>query len=266
MQSFEAERYSDALEDFAGASAIAPSLPDSYHFIGEIYRKFVLTDKAEQAYRRALAADPAFPPTRRSLAMLLHEAGKYEEAMAILKELEAEFPGDSFVIGELAINKLALGKAQEAVALLEKFNALAGKQPWGLAHLGRALARAGETARAEAAYREALALDANFVVAHYWLGQLLATTGRKEESARVLATYSRLRELENEEHQLRMTLLRDANDVRVLVNLARVRFLLGKRRDSLNILERARRLAPGDPELEKIYNQVKSAVDSAGSH
>jgi predicted Zn-dependent protease len=59
-----------------------------------------------------------------------------------------------------ALRAVDLGGDQErAIALLEKYNAAEGRQAWGYAHLGRAYALAGDLERAEAAYREAMAMD-----------------------------------------------------------------------------------------------------------
>lgn len=261
---FQRGRYAEALEALSRASKIDPTVPDSYHYMGEVYQKLLLVDEAEQSYRQALAVRPSYSPSAKSLAMLLYEAGRYEEAVALLEDLRSRRPNDSFVLAELAINATALGDPEKAIALLEQYNAIEGKQAWGYTHLGRAHADAGNTDQAEEAYRQALAIAPTFPLAHYWLGQLLVATGRKEESKKPLAEYRRLRKLEDEAHQLNMALARNPDDVNALVAMARVRYLLGDSAQSLAMLERARRVAPHDQKLLNLYRQVSEKVKSSG--
>jgi tetratricopeptide (TPR) repeat protein len=257
---FEKERYSEALEAFERAAAAYPGLPDAHYYIGEVHRRLLFSDLADQAYRKALSFDARFWPARKSLAMLLYERGGYEESLRLLEAMRAEAPRDSFVMGETALNLMALGEAKRAAALLESYNAIEGRQAWGYAHLGRARALAGDAAGAEAAYREAIAIDPRHSLSRYWLGQLLAAGGRVEESRPHLDRYRELRALEDQEHQLQMALLGDAKSVGALVELARVRFALGRPKDSLKALERARELAPNDPKLAEIWEKVSKAA------
>jgi tetratricopeptide (TPR) repeat protein len=251
-----AERLSEALVELAAAAELDPTDPRPHHGLGKIHGKLFLTEKAEAAYRRALALDPAFRPSKESLAMLLHEKGRYDEAVNLLRELERETPDEPFVWAELAINAAALGDHQEAIALLEKYNAARGQQAWGLAHLGRAYAAVGRAEEAETAYRQALAADRHFQLAYYWLGQLLVTLGREKESEPLLAAYRRMRQWSTEEQQLKMALLGEQAGPGTLVALARVQSLLGKRSEALATLERARRLAPGDAQLEELQQKL----------
>lgn len=257
---FSKERYAEALEEFRRAAAADPTDPRPHHGTGMIYKKLVLEDRAEEAFRRAIEIDPAYLPSKKSLAQILHDLGRYRESLALFEELRRADPRDTDILGEIAINKRALGEYDEAISLLERYNAAAGPQAWGFTHLGRALALAGRTEEAERAYRRALQIDGGFSLAHYWLGQLLVETGRRAESEKVLATYRKLRALQNREHQLRMDLLRDPDALPVMVELARLRFMLGRAREALVLIERARKLAPGDRSLAEIHDKVLRAA------
>lgn len=256
----QGEQLSEALERFKAAATFDATDPRPHHGMGQVYQKMVLVDRAEAAYRKALDIDPAFDHSKKSLATLLYERGRYEEATRILEELRARNPKDTFVWAELALNALALGRPQEAIELLEKYNAARGRQAWGLANVGRAYEAAGDPVKAEAAYREALAIDPYFTAAYYSLGQLLSAKGKEEEAARLLGSYQRLRGLETRSHQLRMTLLRDSSDVSALMSLAQVRFRLGKANEALSLIDRARKLRPGDAAIQSIYATVEKAV------
>ena len=263
-----AGRFAEALEELNAASKIDPIVPDSYHYMGEAYRQLQLLDKAERAYRKALTVKPSYSRSRKNLAWVLYEAGQYGEAAGLLTQLRQEQPEDMFVLKELAMNTLALGKSAEAIQLIEQYNRIEGPQAWGYTHLGRAHADAGDPEQAEQAYRQALAINPNYSLAHYWLGQLLAATGRQEQSKKPLAQFRRLRQLEDESHRLKRALWRNPNDLRALADLAQLRYLLGSPTQSLELLQRARRLDPNDQELIKLYQQVSAAVNKtrSGSH
>ena len=261
----KAGRYPAALEELTTASKIDPHAPDPYHYMGDVYRQLQLLHKAERAYRSTLAVDPSYGPSRRNLAWVLYEAGQYDEATDLLNQLRKEHPDDTFILGELALNALARGKTAETIQLLEQYNQVKGEQAWGYTHLGRAHADAGHHEQAEEAYRQALAINPNDSLAHYWLGQLLAATGREEQSKQPLAQFRRLRELENKAHRMKRALWRNPNDLRALVNLAQLHYLLGSPNQSLDLLQRARRLAPNDQKLIKLYQQVSVAVEKSRS-
>jgi Flp pilus assembly protein TadD len=256
---FQSQRYSEAIERLEAASEIDPTVPDPYHFLGEIYQKLEYWQQAEQFYRQALSVKPTYTLSRKSLAVVLYETGRYEEATAVLRALREDRPEDTFVLGELAINALALGEPGQAIELLRQYNRAEGKQAWGYAHLGRAYADSGDAQRAEQAYREALAVDSKFALAQYWLGQLLASLGETDESERLLTQYREMRRLQTRSHQLDMALMRNSKDVKVLFELARVRYQLGDLRQSLILLGRARRLRPNDPQLARLYRQVAAS-------
>lgn len=256
VQLLAADRLSEALARFEQASLLDRADPRPHHGAGKVYSQLFLHEKAEACYRRAIAADPGFRPSKESLAMLLHEKERHHEALDLLRELERETPQDPFVWGEIAINSLALGKTAEAAALLEKYKAAKPDDAWGHAHLGKAYANLGRSKEAEAEYRAALALDRGFQIAHYWLGQLLQAEKREAEAQPLLERYRKLRQLSTDEHQLKMGLLQDPDDLNALVGLSRNQLLLGKTQESRGALERAKQIAPEDPrviELEKIH-------------
>jgi tetratricopeptide (TPR) repeat protein len=261
-----AERHSDAFREFTRAIQLAPDDPRPHHGLGKVYRHLVLDDLAEQCYRRAVELDPDYMPVKISLAMILYDLGKNEEATALLEEAEKRNPDNPFLWAELGINALRLGNPQEAIRRLEKYNEVKGKQAWGYANLGRAYAEAGDHASAEKAYREALAIDPYMASCYLWLGQLLIATGRRAEADRLLEKYQRFRTLQTQEYSIKMALLRDPRNVRTLVQLAHTRHLLGKSRDALLTLERAREVAPQDERLRKLYENFKRSVEGQARH
>lgn len=254
------ERYSDALKAFRKAADLDPTDPRPQHGMAKVYQSMQFVDRAEESLRRAIAIDPGFAESYRDLVKLLHDRGEYPEAIELLEKLRALAPEDSFVTAELAINALALGRSDEAVSLLEKYNAAVGPQAWGYTQLGRAREAAGRSDEAAEAYRRALAIDPRFTLAYHRLGLLLAARGEEKESARYLERYRELRKLETRAHQLEMLLLRDPDQVDVLMQLAQARFALGKAREALLLIDRALAQRPDDASIQAIRRKVAAAV------
>ncbi len=251
------ERLSDAFQEFIKASKLAPDDPKPHWGIGKVYEGLLLPENAEKAYRRALQLDPEFLPARKSLAMILYEAGQNREAIKLLKEIQEKTPDDPILWSELALNELRLGNPKEAVRLFEKYIEVRGKRAWSFAHLGRAHAELGEFQAAEKAYREAMALDPAMANVYLWLGQLLIATGRRTEADALLKKFRLLRNLLTQEVTLKTRLLRNPDDVETLGRLAEVRLFLGKREEALATLKQALQIAPDEPRLLKLLERCR---------
>lgn len=263
-KSLAAERHAEAFQEFTRAAQLDPTDPRPHYGLAKVYQSLFLTEQAEQAYRKALQIDPDYYPAKLALATILYDFSKHEEALAVLKNAEKQNPTDPFLWAEIALNQLRLGNHAAAIHLLEKYNAASGNQAWGRTHLARALAEAGQAEAAERTYRESLAINPKMAITHFWLGQLLFALGRKAEADPEFKAYQDLRGLENQEHSLKMGLLRDPTNAGYLVNLARVRYLLGKPREALSALEKARELAPGDPRIQNMREELRRALENPG--
>ena len=79
------------------------------------------------------------------------------------------------------------------------------------------------------------------------------------------AAYDRLQKLQNTEYELNMVLLRNADDLSILVRLAKTRFELGNAKEALNTLDRARQIAPDNPELARLRQQWSRHTDASTS-
>lgn len=256
-----AGRYGDALEIFGRVAELDPTDPRPHHGMGKVYTELSLLDRAEESFRRAVEIDPRFVASERELVKLLYDAGRHDDAVAILRRLEKRRPDDPFVWAELALNALRTGDPRRAIDLLERYRRATDDDAWANAHLGRAYEEAGDPGRAEEAYRDAIAGNPYLAIAHYWLGQLLVAQGRDGEAKEPLQTYRRLREIETSSHQLKMRLLRDPEDVPALVHLARAELFLGKPDEALRLLERARRIAPADRKLAELHAKVAAQIE-----
>lgn len=80
------------LED---ALDLAPDLAEAWNDLGIVRERRGDPRGAREAYRRALAIDPAFPAPRRNLVGLLVGRRAWREARAHILRLEALVPGDA---------------------------------------------------------------------------------------------------------------------------------------------------------------------------
>ena len=175
---------------------------------------------AEAAFRRAIELDPASLELWRTLADVLDAQGRTREGSEILQRLAAEQTGDARLfarLGKLSIqgSDLAVAEAayRRAIALdpasVESRHALVDVlDAQGRAHegseilqrlaaeqtgdarlyvrLGQLSIRAADLAGAEAAYRQAIALDPASVESRRALADVLDAQGRAHEGAEIL--------------------------------------------------------------------------------
>lgn len=253
---FQQEQFSAAAKSFEQATQVAPYLPEGHYFLGRTFHSLVLPSKAERCYRDALARDPDFSPAQEKLTVLLYERGAYREAIDVLNRMATKTPEDPFVLGELGINFLALDDAPNARKYLEQYVAIKGSSDaWGQAQLGRAYEALGEEQRAQELFETAIRINPNFGLAYHWLGLLLSRKGETVKSQEAFARYNRLRTLENEEQQLRMVVINNPADVAALVRLAQLRSTLGRQKEAVDTLNRARQVAPSHPGVTQLSRE-----------
>jgi Flp pilus assembly protein TadD/DNA-binding transcriptional regulator GbsR (MarR family) len=138
--------------------------------------EFCRYQKAEQAYRRAIALDPKYAYPWNNLGNLLEDRlGRYAEAEAAYRQAIALDPKYAYPWNGLGnLQQDRLGRYAEAEQAYRQAIALDPKYAYPWNNLGNLLQdHLGRYAEAEAAYRQAIALDPKF--AHPWngLGNLL---------------------------------------------------------------------------------------------
>ncbi len=118
----------------------------------------VATDRATDAYRRALGLDPGHIRAHLNLGRLLHERGEIKEAEAHYRQALAAEPASPTAAFNLGVALEDLERVREAIA----------------------------------AYERALRFDPEMASAHYNLSRLYEAKGRSKEALRHLADYKRL--------------------------------------------------------------------------
>lgn len=146
-------------------------------------------------------------PTNAQIRLLLGQAlvsaggikEARQEALAVLEST----PTNDAAWGLLVECSRTTNDVLETRQRLEKALPAAGKRPGFLVAWGDLLVRARDLERAEAAYRQALALDTNSAAAHFGLGNLLALRNESEAAA---AAFERAAELSPARSRYRLRL------------------------------------------------------------
>ena len=175
--------FATAAESYERVVAAAPDDWESWNNLGNVRRSAGDFDGAVTALQRALEISPDSPPVRLNHALALANTGKIDEAEALLRGISEEFPDDVQALAEL--HALYKEQARDEDAL-EAIAAAVQRQPsdvdmlLGLASHQLSLLN---TAAAEQAYRQALAIDPNNGPANLGLGLAFELTNRGEELA-----------------------------------------------------------------------------------
>ncbi len=125
-----------------------------------------------------LAQEPA-PQELFQRALALHDAGKYDDAIAIYKQLLAKDPDNGQIMYELTFSTFAKGDLTEAIRLATEAAAKPGpRQARFLEVLGNAYDAQHRSAEAIAAYKRGIKIDPSYGRIHYNLGVAYAAQGK----------------------------------------------------------------------------------------
>lgn len=253
--------------------------------------------RGAEALERALELGDTDPRTRLYLGAALWETGELARAEEVYRQaLAAAGPGRGAFLPLHQLGRLLLwqGRADEAVAPLERAVRLAPDAADTRLALARALSESGQGGEALAAYRQAVGLAPDSFHAQWGLAQELLRAARegddsaRTEAAQVLAVYRQL--YQQDQVRTRETGLQDARlaeaglalargDVEgateaarlyaslgdspeALAGLARARARLGDHAGAVAALERAVALAPERRDLALMLADQRLALDA----
>ena len=170
-----------AIEHFEALSRIDPTDTDNYLVLGRLYRLNNQNDKAEEAFRKVLNADPDSRNALASLAQLYFDHGDYEQAIELLKKIpESEMDGG--LLGMLAYAYSQAHDYDNAVATYEKALAQdADNQELRRAYAD-ALANAGKSEAARTELQKILKQEPDDGPTYLRLGQLDRQEGRFDQA------------------------------------------------------------------------------------
>lgn len=194
-------RLDDALPLWEKAVSLDASLSTAWRLLGyDAWKKKTDLPKAEECYRKALAARTGDQTLYRDLAAVLTAADKRKEAIALVEGMPKPAVSRADVVLWLAQAYLDEQRVDDSIALLEKArfsNYEGGTVPHDLfvtAHMTRGKARfdAKQYESALADFQAALTYPENLEVGmkykltdaetRYWLGKTLASLGRMDEA------------------------------------------------------------------------------------
>lgn len=175
-----------------------PNGPYAWQLLAGAYRQLGRMDEARTAQLRGHGAAPLFrdpwqnevDQLKRGFGALLNQAkallavGRAQESIALLQRLHERRPDDPMVLNNLATAYRAIGRTADSQRALQ--DALALQPGFVQAHFGLALLEWSETKDADASLQRlnmALELNSSYAPAHALKGEILASLGRHEEAA-----------------------------------------------------------------------------------
>jgi serine/threonine protein kinase/tetratricopeptide (TPR) repeat protein len=222
-------------------------------------------DKLQEAHRLRQEVAERRPNWRNVLALATLEfrLGKSDSARRRLEELLKEQPANQYVRVRLAFSETAYGDPERAVKRYEELIRLEPAGPYS-ANLGFTRFLLGDYAKAESAYRQALAKEPHNKLTQFNLAAALEAEGKLREAQRIyrdlakeLAADSnlsddhtrmlhaqclvRLGQRDEAERLAEEVLKRVPEDFQVLHQAAQLYTLLGERLEALIYIKRARK-------------------------
>ena len=143
-------------------------------------------EAARDAAQRAVDVDPGYAGGHLQLAWLSHRYdGDLGAAIEHLHEALELAPGNPSILRAAAGLLLQLGRADDAIEVLEYYADRSPVEPSAFYNLGVAYAYANALKKAERAFRRVLELSKGYGGATYYLGETLLLTDQPEEALRV---------------------------------------------------------------------------------
>lgn len=138
--------------------------------------------RAEEACRKILKADPNNPDSWYNLTVIAHQTGNYKTAVDLIRmaiELSPQHPGYYIHLG---LNLKCLGKTAEAVNAFQQAIDINPNMANAYNYLGVALGSAGKLDSAIETFKQAIKIDSGFAQAHNNLGVALKAIGRNDSA------------------------------------------------------------------------------------
>jgi tetratricopeptide (TPR) repeat protein len=154
--------YDEAIAQFTAALTTVPECFDCQYNIGYAYLQKKDFEKAEAAYKAAIALKSDYGPAYSALANLYNSQKRFDEA-AEMSALAAKHSGEA-----------------------------GGASADNLYNQGVILWNGGQTAEAMAKFEEAVKIDPNHADSHYWLGMANLNQGKMAEARAMFEKYLEL--------------------------------------------------------------------------
>jgi protein O-GlcNAc transferase len=166
-----------AVQAFRDAIARNPAFPDAVNNLGVAHDRLGQQPEAAECFRRAVAMRADYADAHRNLGDCLRRLGDADGAVAALQRAAQLQPQDASLAADLGGALLESGDTAAAAKWLERALQLDPNGAGAAANLGEALRLLNEPVRAEAAFNLALARDPSLAEAHLGRGRLALARG-----------------------------------------------------------------------------------------
>ena len=114
------QKYDDALKLLKELIAIAPCEARAHYLMGSVYAQIRLFDRAEAAFKEALAHDPALDAARFQLGLIYITSNRPVEAEETWRPLDARSEEDPLYLFKSGLLRLAQDDFAGCISLLER--------------------------------------------------------------------------------------------------------------------------------------------------
>ncbi len=157
---FELKKYDQAARAYETALRYAPELKIAALNLARTRAESGNTTGALELLEPLAAADPENLVVAQQLAWLQYKAGQKDKAAVSWQALAQKLPADPLTQFNTGVALMAVDKKDEALAPLDTWYSLDGKNPAGVLLLADLVAATGDIVRAGSLYRAGVALSA----------------------------------------------------------------------------------------------------------
>lgn len=174
-----------ALGEFEAVTRLDPTDTESWVVLGRLYRMSNQSDKAEEAFKKGMSADPDSRDALSGLAQLYSDQGEYDQAIDLLTKIP-DVDSDPFLLGMLGY---AYSQSRDYDHAIATFNKALARDPDNQ-ELHRAYAEAlmgaGKNEAARTELKKTLAADPDDGQTYLRLAQLDRQEGHFDEARKEL--------------------------------------------------------------------------------
>jgi tetratricopeptide (TPR) repeat protein len=174
-----------ALIEFTEAEKIDPDNHELQNYLGIVYYRKKKLDISEQKYLRAIALKPDYSDARNNLAVTYLEMRRWDDAIYQLKLVTEDifYQNQSAAGINLALAYSHKGEFAKALAILRPLAAAYPLDPMIRYNIGRIYYATDKIDLAITEYKKATELYADYMQAHFSLGQANMKRGFKKEAS-----------------------------------------------------------------------------------
>jgi tetratricopeptide (TPR) repeat protein len=194
------------------------------------------------AWSQKLPAHATGLPRQNARAIAFMNAGKLEEAANIFLESLRYYPDNPDLLNNLSIVRTRQGRLEEVLPLLRRASAANPRHHQTYSNIATYFHTTNNTARGVEEMGKALALAPADASYHRKIASMLSSLGRYPESRQHWAEATKY----------------EPSNATSFVKLAEVCLHLGLRDEAREAVERAQRLAPNDPSVVAVANQLNA--------